>query len=445
MQNKLLLEINNLGPINKADLDIGKINVIVGRNSTGKSTSSKFLFCLLTSVSEEGIFLANADIKTRLENLVSLLKFNIFDENSYSRDDLNHIEELLNNSSSNELFEEVCYKLYELSKGFKSLKWKENYLKRLKRIHELIKINKNRDSRYVKTLFSLLISEYADSLESFTGAYVDFKGIVDNHSISHKIYLDGDYGQGNMDDEFYDYLNYENIVYIDSFSILELKDNERFSRISEEKNQFMDDEIPYHIQLLNRKIKNTNKKGIYDKEYYKELDDFKNKIDDMIGGDFKYDKERNRFILETNSGSYSMQNTSSGLKQLGIIQLLLKNRELTENSFLILDEPEVNLHPEFQIKLAQILVLAAKDLNITVYMNTHSPLLAEAIEVYSKYYKFYNQTNFYLTHQNEMSGKFDYELVDEMDIMEIYDNLGNPFDTLEEIRFKTELRDDFED
>ena len=38
MQNKLLLEIENLGPINKADLDIKKINVIVGKNSTGKST-----------------------------------------------------------------------------------------------------------------------------------------------------------------------------------------------------------------------------------------------------------------------------------------------------------------------------------------------------------------------------------------------------------------------
>ena len=47
----MLLEIENLGLINKANLDIGKINVIVGKNSTGKSTSSKFLFSLLTAAS----------------------------------------------------------------------------------------------------------------------------------------------------------------------------------------------------------------------------------------------------------------------------------------------------------------------------------------------------------------------------------------------------------
>ena len=44
MVAEMLLEIENLGLINKANLDIGKINVIVGKNSTGKSTSSKFLF-----------------------------------------------------------------------------------------------------------------------------------------------------------------------------------------------------------------------------------------------------------------------------------------------------------------------------------------------------------------------------------------------------------------
>ena len=51
MSTKMLLEIENLGLINKVDLEIGKINVIVSKNSTGKSTLSKFLFSLLTPVS----------------------------------------------------------------------------------------------------------------------------------------------------------------------------------------------------------------------------------------------------------------------------------------------------------------------------------------------------------------------------------------------------------
>ena len=34
MSNKMLLSINNLCPINNAELDIAKINVVVGKNST---------------------------------------------------------------------------------------------------------------------------------------------------------------------------------------------------------------------------------------------------------------------------------------------------------------------------------------------------------------------------------------------------------------------------
>ena len=439
MQNKLLLEIENLGLINKADLDIKKINVIVGKNSTGKSTSSKFLFCLLTALSKEGIYLANIDIKNRINQTLYLLTFNYFEGDSFESKDLNPIEELLNKPSSNELFDEICHKLYELSEKINSSSLKRIYLKRLKRIQELIKINKNRDSQYVNIFHSLLDSEY--SYSSIKDAHVTFKGIVDEHQISQEIYIKEHYMRGKIDKEFYNYLNFDDIIYIDSLSILELN-NERTIQNLEEGSNFIKDKYPYHIQQLERKLKNTNNKGIYDGDFYKELDVFKRKMDDLIGGNFKYDEENKRFLLEIDGEDCPMQNTSSGLKQLGIIQLLLENRELTENSFLILDEPEVHLHPGFQVQLAEILVLLAKELNITIYINTHSPFLAEAIEVYSKYHYTYDQTNFYLTEESENKGQFDYRLMDDIDIMEVYNNLGNTFDILNKIRFKTELRSD---
>ena len=439
MVAKMLLEIENLGPINKADLDIKKINVIVGENSTGKSTSSKFLFCLLTSLSQEGIYLANMDIKDRLNRLYYLLNFNFFEDETINSDDLNPIEELLKKPSSNELFDDICHKLYELSKKINSPSLKEMYLQQLKRVQELIKINKNRDSQYVKIFNSLLDSEYAFSLKKDT--HVTFKGIVEEQPIVHEILIKEHSRRGKVDTDLYKYLNFENIVYVDSLSILEFN-NERTIQNIDESNNFIDDRYPYHIQQINRKLKNTKRKGIYDDDYYKELDAFKRKIDNMIGGNFKYDEENKRFMLEKDGEDYSMENTSSGLKQLGVIQLLLKNRELPENSFLILDEPEVHLHPGFQVQLAEILVLMAKDLNITTYVNTHSPFLAEAIEVYSKFYKMYDQTNFYLTEKVEDKNKYNYILMDDEDILEVYNTLGYPFETLNSIRFETELRDD---
>ena len=193
--------------------------------------------------------------------------------------------------------------------------------------------------------------------------------------------------------------------------------------------------------MLNKKLRKSTS-DVYDDEAYKNIIAFKKNFDDLIDGEFIYNSKSRKFLFKKDENTFPMENTASGLKQLGILQILLENNELTEDSFLIMDEPEINLHPEFQIKLAQILVLASKELNLTIYINTHSPFLAEAIEVYSKYYGLYDDTNFYLTEESENSGMYDFNLIDDLDIMEVYKNLGDPFDVLNAIRFKLELNGD---
>ena len=47
MNNHLMLEIKNFGLINEANIEINKINVVGGINSSGKSTASKLLYCFL--------------------------------------------------------------------------------------------------------------------------------------------------------------------------------------------------------------------------------------------------------------------------------------------------------------------------------------------------------------------------------------------------------------
>ena len=60
---------------------------------------------------------------------------------------------------------------------------------------------------------------------------------------------------------------------------------------------------------------------------------------------------------------------TSGLKQSGIMQLLLKTEHLRKGSFLILDSPETNLHRELQLKLSKLIIQLIKELNITVFIN----------------------------------------------------------------------------
>ena len=422
MDSKMLLEIENLGLINKANLEIGKINVIVGKNSTGKSTSSKFLFSLLTAASSEGSNLANMDISSRLLNFITYWASK---GSGDMKDKFKQIKNSIIHNSISSNFTDIHDDIESVLKNY-DFKDKELCIDDLKDLSRIIKLNENEHFRYITVFNALIESEYGSSLNRFSDAHIKFHGNYGGVEFEQNIEITDEKSESTINENFLNYFNFQNVIYIDSSSIL---DNNNHSS-------------QYHLQILERKIKKIKRiDEFYNDEFYKDLNKFKQSIDELIGGKFEYVPSEDIFLfIKDNFPPFSMQNTASGLKQLGVIQLLLKNNELTKNSFLILDEPEINLHPDFQIKFAQILVLMAKYLNITVYINTHSPFFAEAIEVYSKYFSIYNQTKFYLTEESENKDKFDYRLMDDIDIMEVYNNLGNPFDTLNEIRFKTELR-----
>ena len=126
---------------------------------------------------------------------------------------------------------------------------------------------------------------------------------------------------------------------------------------------------------------------------------------------------------------------SAGIKEIGIIQSLLQNNKLKENSFLIIDEPEASLHPQWEIKFAEILVLLAKELNIHIYLNSHSPMFIEAISLYSQYYDLLNETNFYLT-QKQDNGKYNFKKINPKNMGEVYENLTSPYDELDKLKAK---------
>ena len=126
---------------------------------------------------------------------------------------------------------------------------------------------------------------------------------------------------------------------------------------------------------------------------------------------------------------------SAGIKEIGIIQILLQNNKLKESSFLILEEPEASLHPEWEIKFAEILVLLVKELNIHIYLNSHSPMFIEAISLYSQYYDLISQTNFYLTEKQE-NGKYNFKRINPKSMGEVYENLTRPYDELDKLKAK---------
>ncbi len=424
MAAEMLFEIENLGLINKAILEIGKINVLVGKNNTGKSISSKFLFSLLTAVSSEGTQLANDDIRSKLLNFVIYWGTKGSQE---MEDEFKQIRNSLMNHSK--LFDDICDNIEVTLENY-DFKDKESCINDLNDLFRIIKLNKDEYSRYITVFNALIESEYGSSLNRFSNAHIKFHGNYNGVEFKQDIKIDAEKSRGSISKDFLSYFNFQNVIYIDSPSILE--NNHRSSQ--------------YHLRVLERKLKKIkNPDEIYTDEFFKDLNDFKRRIDELIGGNFEYVPSEDIFIFNKDDETFSMENTASGLKQLATIQILLDNNELTKNSFLILDEPEINLHPGFQVEFAKILVLAARDLNITLYINTHSPFFAEAIEAYSRYYNLIDDTNFYLTEKAEDTDKYNYNLLDKDEITEVYDNLGNPFDIIHKIKVQADLKDDLGD
>ena len=301
-------KINNVGSINEADMDIGRINVIGGKNCTGKSTTSNLLYCFLRAISSK------------------------------------------NDSTINDLL------LSEF---------------------DITGPQENKDISCI----------YNDDF-SYT---IDFK----NYKFDKK----GDF-------------DISKVFYFDSFSLFDNKTGGTY---------FLE-----HVKSLEEAL---------------EISDFDSKKDDLeveklikeiLGGEIK--KENGELFFIRNNGVKShMKNTSSGVKQMAIIQTLLMNKELEPNSFLIMDEPEVNLHPEWQIKFAKILVLLVKELDLSIYIASHSPFFIEAIELYSQYYDLIDDSYFYLTQKAE-GYQYDVVSVDSNNLEAIYRNLGQPYDILDEIK-----------
>ena len=101
-----------------------------------------------------------------------------------------------------------------------------------------------------------------------------------------------------------------------------------------------------------------------------------------------------------------------------------------------MDEPELHIHPEWQVKFAKLIILLIKELNITVFINSHSPQFIEALEVYSAKYALKNETNYYLSQKDKNSEKYNVKNILHDNLYEIYNNLGDSYDVIDKIRGK---------
>jgi len=181
-------------------------------------------------------------------------------------------------------------------------------------------------------------------------------------------------------------------------------------------------DYPYLMQDLNFKlhIKNASN-GL----------DIKEKMTTLMGGEFKKD-EMGRYYFDKNGQRIELVNTATGIKMFGIFQVLSQNNYLNQDTVLVLDEPEVHLHPKWQLKMAELIVQLVKD-GIKVVVNSHSPYMIEALKRYSEVEEIEDKTNFYLAE----NGYIKYQ-----DSLEsIFEKLALPMRELKKLKMDKYLND----
>ena len=157
-------------------------------------------------------------------------------------------------------------------------------------------------------------------------------------------------------------------------------------------------------------------------------------IKTIINGEVYYDKYKDIILFKKNNlnESFEMEETSNGIKMFGFFQILISNGSLKNGTVLILDEPEVHLHPKWQLEMAKIIVELVKN-GVKILVNSHSPYMIEALKRYSEVEDIEDKTNFYLAENG---------YIEEQESLEgIFEKLALPMRELKKLKMDRYLND----
>lgn len=423
------LNISNFAKIDNADIIIDGITVIAGENNTGKSTIGKILFSIFNSLYDineqiqgQRISEINANNRKIIQNHINVQ----MDFKTYRQYTL-YVERYVNNIIfNNETFnkDEIAAELNEQFKE-KNNSIFDDYDIMLEEIADNIirvmnisndVIRKEIISRYFNSVFNRQINSLSSDRD-INLADIDLQ-IKDKHN---KLSF--------SNNECNDFLGEINIlhkaVYIDNpFIIDELSKYQDFNIINE----------TLKALLLNKK--NDIFDGVIGAVMAKEkINDIMILLRKVVDGDITNDQMTGEFYLQLNGYNepVALSNLSTGMKSFVILKMLLEKGSLSEKDVVILDEPEIHLHPQWQIAYAELLVLLQKQFDLSVVVTTHSPYFVDAINLFSCKYATDSSVNYYISSvdNNRVNMK---NVTD--NIEEIYKKMVSPIEALDTLRYE---------
>lgn len=428
------LYMENIGKLANTEIDIDGITVIAGKNGTGKSTVSKSLYSVFSSLydyNEKINALRNNLLKNELRRPTTSFFIRRFETEAL---DL-FLHYLYQNRS---IFKDDKNTLKDSIIKFVS----ENLSDEYDDFDETKRLQESLSGDILDGIIKVLFIEEDELLRFIVDRTFDieFNGQVKNINLEKKsakinlVIKDNniclDFDENNDLSIKNSFSLTKKIIYIDDPYVVDKVPSSIYfssSRSILNRNIY----LSHYDDLVELLRKDKSAESIL-------IDSILNIIDSHIrkAGNINIFQERNSYYYSLNQAEekINIKNASTGLKTFLIIKLLLDNGSLEENGTIILDEPETHLHPDWQIIFAELIVLLNKYLGMHILINSHSPYFIRAIEVYSKKHNIDDKLRFYLAYNNFKTNLSEIKEVTDS-VEDIYLILSRAFDELDKVSF----------
>jgi len=412
------LKIKNFGKITNADIKLDGITVICGNNNTGKSTVGKALFSFYNSL---------YDYKNKIysQKCSSLRDFVLENVGVY--------------------FNETPIKLYNTKTYMSFIKENDGgfTFEKVKGYLENFPITKVTEEGIIPLLKLLNTSDY-DILSLSVMRYFTniMNGQIKNSKSpnSGRCEIKAEFKESQSTLTFLENKCDSNLsepilhcaYYINSpYTVDALNDRNPFTEYGNSMEYFT---IKAILNAQNN-INEDSMSNILDSVVnIKNLDDIKVILKKAYCGDIKI--TNGKYYYSEDGIDFDIRNISAGLKAFVLIERMLETGVLKRKDVLILDEPEIHLHSEWQIIYAELIVILQKTFDLTILLVTHSFQFLESLNFFMKKYEIADRGNYYIPEQTDKGVVMK---LCENDALELKKNLTTGSVTLSDLKFKYEM------
>lgn len=424
------LIIDNIGKIKHAEISFNGITVLAGENNTGKSTVGKSLYCIFNSCYNIDNFIERQKVSRARREISNIIKANIHLPEEYDIEEFSEVLEFsaLNYGALQKLFEnhgkDQIEKLIKSSLSESVYSSIESLDSVLSAIEEKIVEIKNlpKEKYYASRVGNMFNSVFDEQFLNFDSEIGTVTGEIKGKNVV------ASFNENTCYDLSLDFMFTNQALLLDTPSVIDdlnglsLRPWRTFG--NDVKNALL-------AKLNNEKTSDTADVDTTITAH--KMSRIFDLLNTVVPGKFQKSEfsQGRSFLFKGMTKPLKLKNLSQGIKSFLIIKRLCENGQFKERDVLILDEPEINLHPSWQVVYAELVVLLQKEYNLTILLSTHSPYFLSAIEAFSKKYDIVNKCTFYLSDNDEKGNAFFTDVTN--DTEKIYNKLASPFDIISEI------------